>query len=300
VNRRFKVALIGASAVATIALATGGAAYAVAQSNITGVQSNGTIAACVKNSTHVYYAMTGSSCASGYTKLTFNQTGPKGATGAAGPKGSTGAAGATGTPGSAGATGAQGPAGPAGPQGPAGAPAILSVSASTSVSNHADSGHGGNWAVDAFIRNVTVTRHSAVDVSDCGGAATDCWFYTGSLTDSGSFSTDSPASSPNHGTTINGTLTGTMSGGSKVQFYASSPTPDASLVPAILSGAGKSTDTWVEQFFPAGTVFKGDTLKNWSWTYSAPSTCETWVDALSNNDGTGTGAGDIQGINACH
>ena len=63
VNRRFKVALIGAGAVATIALATGGTAYAVAKSNLTGVQSNGTIVVCVKDSTHVYYAMTGSKCA---------------------------------------------------------------------------------------------------------------------------------------------------------------------------------------------------------------------------------------------
>ncbi len=295
-HKRFKIGLISAGVAATIALASGGTAYAVSKASGTGVQSNGTIAVCVQNSTHQYYAMTGSKCASGSSKLTFNQagpTGPKGATGATGAIGATGATGATGSPGAPGATG------PAGPQGSTGTPAILSVTASTSLTGHTDSGNYGNWAVDAFVRNATVTRHSAVDVDKCGANAVDCWFYTGSLTDSGSFSTSANAKSPNAGNDIHNTVTGTLSGGSEIQFYATSPTPDASLVPATVNGASVSTTNWITQFFSNSTVITGAKLKNWAWTYAAPNTCETWVDADNNNDGTDDVAGDIEGINAC-
>jgi hypothetical protein len=60
---------------------------------------------------------------SGYTKVTWSQTGPQGATGptgATGATGPTGATGATGPQGATGATGSQGPTGATGPEGPQG------------------------------------------------------------------------------------------------------------------------------------------------------------------------------------
>jgi len=173
------------------------------------------------------------------------------------------------------------------------------VTASTSVSNRDDSGNHGNWATDTFVRTASITRHEAAGVSDCGGGATSCYYYTGSVTDSGSFVTDTGANSPNAGVKISGTVDGTMTGGSKIEFYASSNTPSAALVPATLSGDSPSTTAWVEQFFPGGTVFSAPSLLNWSWNYQAPATCEQWVDAYNNSDGSLPADGDITGVNAC-
>lgn len=201
-------------------------------------------------------------------------------------------------------TGPQGLKGDTGPQGPAG-PSDLSVTATTAVNNRDDSGNHGNWATDAFTRVVTVTRHEAAAVSNCGGGATICYYYTASLADNGSFVTQTGAHSPNAGALISGTVQGTMTGGSKIEFYAGSTdgswdgSPSAVGVPATVSGDTPHTSDWVKAFFSGSTTFSSSQLLNWSWTYNAPNTCEQWVDAYNNTDGTGTGAGDITGTNAC-
>ena len=199
--------------------------------------------------------------------------------------------------GAQGLKGAQGLQGIQGPPGPAGTP--VTATAAVSVSNRDDSGNHGNWATDAFTRAVTVTRHSAAPAANCGPAAVKCWFYTATLADSGTFTTKTGASSPDAGTVINGTVMGTFTGGSDIEFYASSGTPGASAVPGTLTGDSPSTTSWVKQFFPDGTLFSSPGLTDWSWTYVAPNTCEKWVDAFDNSDGTGAGAGDITGVNAC-
>jgi hypothetical protein len=72
---------------------------------------------CVdKNDQHMNYSKSGK-CKSHQTKLVLNQTGAKGAAGAAGAKGDTGAAGAKGDTGAAGAAGAKGDTGAAGTNG---------------------------------------------------------------------------------------------------------------------------------------------------------------------------------------
>ena len=38
---------------------------------------------------------------------------------------------------------------------------------------------------------------------------------------------------------------------------------------------------------------------NWTYTYNAPNTCETWTDAYNNGGGSQSGDGDIAGINNC-
>jgi hypothetical protein len=189
--------------------------------------------------------------------------------------------------------GPEGPAGPAGPAGEGGADAIVTVNAVTSVSDRNDSGTNGDWAKDTFTRDVTVTRQHAAKAADCGSGATQCWFYTANLVDSGSFMTIEGAKSPAAGVDIAGIVSGTFNGGSRIEFYASSDSPDASLVPATVTGNDLATGDWVKEFFADGTTVTAPDLLNWSWTYTAPATCEQWVNAKAGNEG------DITGVNQC-
>lgn len=283
-----KLKLLTGAAVVTTAIACTAGVSLAASSTPAAPAAATTFTACQKGNVlqHIYSGA--HSCASGQVKYTWNQTGPQGPAGPAGAKGATGPAGPKG------ATGATGPQGPPGKNaGP------VTVSASTSVSGRDDSGNNGNWATDAMVRDITVTRHSAVAVANCGGGVTECWYYTAQLTDSGTFQTDPGAKSPNAGVTISGTVDGTFTGGSAIEFYASSGTPSAATVPATLTGDSPSTTDWVEQLFPSGTAFSTPSLLDWSWSYSAPATCENWVDAYSNGDGGQAGDGDITGTNAC-
>ena len=76
--------------------------------------ANVTYYACVSSAGAITIVSATTTCAAGFTKIHWNETGPAGPRGATGPKGATGAAGPKGT------TGATGPQGPEGPQGPAG------------------------------------------------------------------------------------------------------------------------------------------------------------------------------------
>lgn len=78
-----------------------------------------TIAACIDKHNNMKFSPDGT-CKSDETLLTWNQSGPVGATGPMGPVGPTGPAGATGPAGPAGATGPAGPMGATGPVGPIG------------------------------------------------------------------------------------------------------------------------------------------------------------------------------------
>lgn len=205
-----------------------------------------------------------------------------------------------------GAQGPAGPAGPAGPQGPQGPGfQVVAASAQTDITNDQDSGNNGNWAIDTLTRQITVVRHGQVAASLCGGTATNgitgCWFYTALLSDSGSFTTITGASSPNAGTAIHGKLTGSVTGGSAFEFYANSNDPQSSLVPATLDASTSGTDSsnWPARFFTPATAIAGMNEINWTYTYDAPTTCETWVDAFNNGDGGRPADGDITGVNAC-
>lgn len=120
IRKRHAVLVTGVAA----ALCMGAGVSLAATGNLTPHSAkSSTIKGCENNKSHVLYLLHGKSCGRGYTALSWNVTGPKGATGATGatgPKGATGATGATGAAGATGPQGPQGPAGPAGPQGPAG------------------------------------------------------------------------------------------------------------------------------------------------------------------------------------
>lgn len=256
---------------------------------------------CVKTSGTLYRVLWDvylkpHSCPKGSFEIHWSQVGPQGPEG---PQGS---------------PGMQGPQGPQGPPGPN----ELTVTAVTSINGRDDTGNGGNWAMDTLTRSATVTRHSSAPSNDCGASATQCWFYTATITDSGSFKTDSAAETPNQACTepngtscaglkISGEVSGNFSGGGTLEFYADSQTPDAGLVPTSVTGDGPVTNAnWYKLFFPATTNFGLTTNPNapwtaWSWAYNAPSTCESWTNAYNNGDGNGsyTADGNIAGINQC-
>jgi hypothetical protein len=126
-----KARMTMAAAALAVLVAVGianGAGGPLAQGTNLGV-SKGVITACVESSSaRISKESRGDiklrGCQPGFSKLSWNQKGPKGdrgAKGADGTNGAAGQAGAAGAAGPAGATGPQGPAGPQGAQGPAGA-----------------------------------------------------------------------------------------------------------------------------------------------------------------------------------
>lgn len=199
-------------------------------------------------------------------------------------------------------SGPQGPAGPAGPAGAQGAQgpkgdkgdsAIVTVSAATALTNRPDSGTAGTWANDTLSRNVSVTKHGAVDAAKCGPTATECYLYYVSGTDTGTFATVPGWKTPGAGANGAGNVSGSVSGAFKGQFYATSATPDPSLVDATVNGAAHPTAQWAAMFFPATVTVTDTELRDWGWTYKAPEFCNTWVNAKAGN------TGDITGVNAC-
>jgi hypothetical protein len=288
ISRRVRrpVALSAVIAIGVIG-ASAGTAYAVTSAASGPTQPSGTVYACVASGGKLASLESGKvpyACPNGDTRWKWNVTGPKGATGAAGPKGATGATGAT---------------------GPAGTYTPVTATAAISVTDANMFGNNGNWADANFNANATVVLHGAVPVYHCGGKQSNgistCYFYTGSVTLDGSFTTLNGAKSPNAGTTISGIVDGPLSGGSDFEFYATSNNPSASYVPPSISDVSidPATTDWPEGFFAPGTIFGHEHALNWSVDYNAPATCETWVDAYNNDNGTTNGPGDITGVNAC-
>lgn len=297
ISRRVRrpVALSAVIAVGVIA-GSAGTAYAVTSATSGPAQPSGTVYACVASGGKLATLESGKvphACPTGDALWKWAVAGPKGATGATGAKGATGAAGAKG------ATGAMGPQGPAGTYTP------VSATGSITVTDASMFGNNGDWADADFNANATVVLHGAVPVYHCGGTPANgistCYFYTGSVSLDGSFMTLPGAKSPNAGTTISGIVDGPLSGGSDFEFYASSNAPSASFVPPTLNNVSvnPATTDWPEGFFAPGTHFGGEHALDWSIAYNAPATCETWVDAFDNDNGTTNSPGDITGINAC-
>ena len=77
-----------------------------------GASASGTIYACYSDKTKaLYYSKAGATCASGFTRISWNTQGPQGARGAQGAQGPQGVQGGQGPQGAKGSRGAQGPAG---------------------------------------------------------------------------------------------------------------------------------------------------------------------------------------------
>lgn len=190
-----------------------------------------------------------------------------------------------------------------------------SATATTRVSGDPDNGHGtpSEWAVDAFERTVTVTRGAPAPASACGQTSGQCWAFTASLKDNGTFTTIPGAGTPNQacagcaGEKIRSRVTGILYGTYQITFYASA-SPQARLVPASHNDHGLvpsppyTSTTWPELFFPAGTHFGAFTGGAYSWTYIAvvprfPFHVQQWTDSstVANNDGNAPGDGNVTG-----
>ena len=179
-----------------------------------------------------------------------------------------------------------------------------SVTASTELSNRADSGGNGDWATDAMTRTLVITQTGRV-----GNTRS----FTATVTDIGRFVTIRGAFAPNQGGTdaglkIAGQPWGTFTGKASYTFTANA-SPQASLVPRSESGTPsstpKTTSFWYEQAFPAGTSFGGTGITTWAWSYSAVAVTavrgafevcsQNWSDAFNNNSGQSPRAGNITG-----
>lgn len=174
--------------------------------------------------------------------------------------------------------------------------ALYSITATTSVTNWPES---SGWAIDAFTRTVNLTRQHAAESAQCGGTPT-CWFYTGTITDGGTFTAVAGQPTPNGtGGVLASNVTGTMNGGAKFEFYASSDAPNAANVPASATKAtlGTTTSEWFKLAFPAGTVFHtpaSGALTQYDWEYATP--CEHWSDKVNpGDDGQSAADGNITG-----
>jgi len=175
----------------------------------------------------------------------------------------------------------------------------VTATAVTKVSARLDPGYDGNdWASDTLTRTATVTLVGADStLSDCGDVP-NCYTYRGTISDTGTAQAITGQTSPGaDAMPIKGSPTAAIAGQAIVTFHASSNTPDARLVPAMLSGNGESNSDWVEQFFPGSTQFGADPdLPSFKWTYTDRADCQTWVDALTVRKAD---SGDITGTDLC-
>lgn len=192
----------------------------------------------------------------------------------------------------------------------------VTQTAVTHITNRPDSGdQGNNWADDNFTRTATVVRHGLVAPSNCGVVSGSCWDYTYTITDKGTATTIPGQQSPRTGIILDLEVTASMNGGThNGQFYATSGSPHASLVPttendhdAVPTG-NSTTGNWIRQFFLGTTVFGANNLGSWGWTYrlnfggdtQCPNDAYQWVDALASGGGVGNINGDILAPDASH
>lgn len=180
------------------------------------------------------------------------------------------------------------------------ASAATPVTAVTHLTQRPDSGYSGNdWALDNLTRTATITGGATVADSLCGTPMpASCFTYNISISDTGvAYATTGAISPGAQAIAIKGTPQAAVSGTMSGTFYASSASPDATLVPGALAGASVSSGDWAKQFFPAGTQFDvTHSTDNFSYTYTDLKDCQKWVDALN---GTQTTSGDITGADSC-
>jgi hypothetical protein len=184
----------------------------------------------------------------------------------------------------------------------------------TTVTDRADSGNHGVWAVDTIVRTVELTGGPAYvvpapqalkanstqqELCDSVAALGLRWNYTAKVTDEGTFLTKGGSTlSPNDGKPLMGGVSGTVKGSFTASFTAPAHwcTYDAKALngKTVKGESTPKTSEWVKSVFADG--FDGSAINNdWTWTYK---TCaESWWDAADpkSNDGESDEAGDITG-----
>ena len=183
-----------------------------------------------------------------------------------------------------------------------------SVSTTTSLAAHPDSGAAGNtWADDGLTRDFTLTL-----VGQSGGL----YHFQGKISDRGGFEAIAGQLTPNQsgpyaGDKLASNITGQMSGSATFDFYTNRSWNLNKVnlgIPYQVNGAipankpQETTTYWYEQAFPAGTQFSGLGLTNFSYNYVAAAYSpfrgfgyQTWTDSQSNGDGDLPGDGNILG-----
>ena len=143
----------------------------------------------------------------------------------------------------------------------------VTAKATSHIVHHPDGGHGNPaiWAEDTINRTVTIKLMGSADPSNCGGGVTHCYYYTGTLSDNGTFAAVVRAGAPNQSGHWAGS-TGSAAagpghddrrrtGGVLRQLQppgrrARGPLPRHHNTSAT---GDETTSAWVEQFFPAST-----------------------------------------------
>jgi hypothetical protein len=208
----------------------------------------------------------------------------------------------------------------------AGAVTATGFTATQPVSQRDDSGaNGGNWALDQFGATLHLTTHGIVANSNCPGIAGfsgACHKITGTITDTGTFTTQPGNLVPGTGSLNGGSapqigaqVTGPMHGTLSYSFFTNVALSAFSTghAPGSVMGDSPSTGQWPEQFAPPGTQFwdgNGNTggaeylgSGPFNFTYTAalgsdsqcPNVSGKWIDgsAASSNDGSNPVAGNI-------
>lgn len=267
-TRRTRLAVLAAASLGVVAAVTlGGVAAFAGNGDPTYHSNTGQFAACISRdgksrlyNGSIYRSAAHPTCPAGYARFVWDASGT----------------------------------GPAGQDGQDGQDATLTITATTAVSNWPET---SGWAVDTFTRTLSVTREHAAESAKCGGTP-QCWFYTAQITDNGSFVTAIGHPSPNSSqhATITHTVSGTINGTARMEFYASSPTPAVDNVPTSATAAPKpaSTSEWYKLAFAPDTSFAGGRLPAYTWDYTTEH--EHWHDAINpGDDGQGSEDGDITG-----
>lgn len=185
--------------------------------------------------------------------------------------------------------------------------------ATTTLTNRPDGGHGGPWAYDDVTRTLTLKLTGIT-----GSGSNETWHYDATVRDTGAFTVIKGALTPNQSGAYAGEkirsdipeMLTSLTGRAEYSFTASRPAsnaPNAGVVRresgAPAAGSPQTTSLWFEQAFPAGTTFGGPGIGAYLWTYGAvvfsPQfpyfSDQRWVETSANGDGNLPGDGNISG-----
>ncbi len=164
------------------------------------------------------------------------------------------------------------------------------------ISNRADSGNGGTWALDTFTRTLTV--------HDLGPTGANGEKFSATVVDKGTFITVPGAKTPNQfvpGTVLSHQVHGSFTGGQT--FIVTAPAAaDALKAAGVLASEndhgsaaapGDATGVYPLKAFVTAPSAPNITPGAWAWKYSTA--CESWTDSSANGDGNTAGAGNITG-----
>jgi LPXTG-motif cell wall-anchored protein len=183
--------------------------------------------------------------------------------------------------------------------GPASAVTPTCRTATTTLTDRADSGLHGDWAKDALVRTVKICEAApsapAVAATDVD-AATRRATYTATVVDTGTFTTVA-GKSPVAGTTLPAGVVGKLTGGYTGTFKA---VPAFKNYKATFDGktysgtAPSTTGDWVKALWGGEDYTQLTSLVAWKWTYWTCSAdlakaTETFTNAEAGNSGDITG-----------